>query len=105
MFWALSRVLGQQGKPRQSDLTELIVNKGAESCINKCILVMVLCPVEQNITRKGGRRTGDGREVAISYRTGRRMASGKALRPEITWCVHRTPRRQCGLREVTEREH
>lgn len=39
-----------------------------------------------------------GREVATSFRMVRETASRKALSPEMTWHVYRTPRRQCDLR-------
>lgn len=45
-----------------------------------------------------------GRQVAVSYTMIKETANGKDLRPEITRHVYRTPRRQCGLREVTEKE-
>lgn len=46
-----------------------------------------------------------GREAAISYRMVRKIANRKILSHDITWHVHRTPKRQCDLREVIKKEH
>lgn len=63
MFWTPSMVLGQQYKPRHRAFMELSFNWGqivADRYIAKCIVVTVLCPMEQTMTEKGRGSTRDG---------------------------------------------